>query len=392
MLLVFLMAACVAIMLYMELPRVAFEAERQRELLLVDRGNQFRRAIQVFVTDKVNNPTHRYPASIDELESFNNHRYLRRRYVDPMTGKDEWRLVHINGGVLTDSVTTQNNAAKGSTSASNTSSGSDYISAQGFMDTGAAANAGGGLTRALNRRPSDSQQPGAPGDPNSQAGGSPGVPPGLPPGAISGMGGAPGLSGAPGTPGAPSSSQPPAQPVCTAYIGGCPTTTASGQPQGQLPGQQSGQQMGQPGFQQGFQPGNPANPPGGMPPGMGGPGAQNAQSAANSMINTLLTSPRPNGMPTTMPGATIGGGIAGVASKYEAEGIMVINDRTAINEWEYIFDITKYRTPPNPVSGTVGTPQQPMGPGGPGGANPTGMGGPGTGGSPNMTTGGGRQQ
>jgi hypothetical protein len=62
MLLVFLMAACVAIMLYMELPRVAFEAERQREMLLVDRGNQFKRAIQVFVTDKINNPTLRFPA------------------------------------------------------------------------------------------------------------------------------------------------------------------------------------------------------------------------------------------------------------------------------------------------------------------------------------------
>ena len=49
-----------------------------------------------------------------------------------------------------------------------------------------------------------------------------------------------------------------------------------------------------------------------------------------------------------MPGATIGGGIAGVASKYEAEGIMVINQRTKINEWEYIFDQTKYRAPPNP--------------------------------------------
>ncbi|MGA2194361.1 MAG: hypothetical protein ABSH40_03750, partial [Bryobacteraceae bacterium] len=51
-LMVFLMAACVAIMLYMEMPRVAFEAERQKELLLIDRGNQFKRAIQVFVTDK----------------------------------------------------------------------------------------------------------------------------------------------------------------------------------------------------------------------------------------------------------------------------------------------------------------------------------------------------
>jgi hypothetical protein len=165
MLLVFLMAACVAITLYIEVPRVAFEAERQRELLLVDRGNQFKRAIQVFVTDKTNNPMRRYPATIDELENFNNHRYLRRRYKDPMTGKDEWRLVHINGGVLTDSVTTQakTNLAGGST----TSSGSTYVSEQAYIDVPTGDNGGGagGINRALNRRPSEGA--GAPGDPNN---------------------------------------------------------------------------------------------------------------------------------------------------------------------------------------------------------------------------------
>jgi hypothetical protein len=51
-------------------------------------------------------------------------------------------------------------------------------------------------------------------------------------------------------------------------------------------------------------------------------------------------------------------GIAGVASKYEAEGIMVINQRRKINEWEFIFDPIRYRAPPNPVTGTVGTPQR----------------------------------
>jgi hypothetical protein len=94
----------------------------------------------------------------------------------------------------------------------------------------------------------------------------------------------------------------------------------------------------------------------------GQPGFQanpQAQTAAAGMINSLLTTPRPGGMPTGMPGATIGGGIAGVASKYEAEGIMVVNDRTAINEWEYIFDMTKYRAPPNPVGGTPGQPVAP---------------------------------
>ncbi len=34
----------------------------------------------------------------------NNRRFLRHRYMDPITGKDDWRLIHIQNGVLTDSV------------------------------------------------------------------------------------------------------------------------------------------------------------------------------------------------------------------------------------------------------------------------------------------------
>jgi hypothetical protein len=37
-LLVFLMASLIAISLYMEMPRVAFQAERQKEQLLMERG------------------------------------------------------------------------------------------------------------------------------------------------------------------------------------------------------------------------------------------------------------------------------------------------------------------------------------------------------------------
>jgi hypothetical protein len=42
-----------------------------------------------------------------------------------------------------------------------------------------------------------------------------------------------------------------------------------------------------------------------------------------------------------MGGTTIGGGIAGVASKLEQEGIKTYNDHTAYNEWEFIYDMTK---------------------------------------------------
>lgn len=99
MLLVFLMAAIIAIALYREMPRIAFEAQRTKEQLLQERGKQYTRAIQLFVR-KVN----RYPATIEELENLNNTRFLRKRYIDPMTGKDKWRLIHVNGGVLTDSI------------------------------------------------------------------------------------------------------------------------------------------------------------------------------------------------------------------------------------------------------------------------------------------------
>ena len=47
-LLVFLMAAILAITLYKEIPRVAFETQRQKELLLIERGEQYKRAIALF--------------------------------------------------------------------------------------------------------------------------------------------------------------------------------------------------------------------------------------------------------------------------------------------------------------------------------------------------------
>ena len=384
MLLVFLMAACIAITLYIEVPRVAFEAERQRELLLVDRGNQFKRAIQVFVTDKTNNPTRRYPATIEELENFNNHRYLRRRYKDPMTGKDEWRLVHINGGVLTDSVTTQAKTpqANGQSGAS-TSSGSTYLSTQAYMDVPSGDNGGtGGVNRALNRRPSEGA--GAPGDPNNPGNGV--TMPGDPNAPGAGASGALPPAGGPGGTGATASSggapgQNPGIPPIPGLPGQVPTAGLPGTASGTSP-DPSGQQPG------GTLPGMPAGfGQGSGLPGFPGNGQANAQATAAQMIGNLLTTPRPGGMPTGMPGATMGGGIAGVASKYEAEGIMVINQRTKINEWEYIFDASKWRAPPNPVSGSVGNPIQPNGQNNNNtpGTNTTN---PGMGNTPNITTGG----
>ena len=98
-LLVLVFAAVIAIMLYRELPIAAFEAQRQKEELLVSRGNEYKRGVKLFVR-KVG----RFPSSIDELENTNRMRFLRHRFVDPLTGKDDWRLIHAGpGGIIIDS-------------------------------------------------------------------------------------------------------------------------------------------------------------------------------------------------------------------------------------------------------------------------------------------------
>ena len=98
-LLVFALAASVAILVYLEIPRVAFERQRDKEALLIDRGEQYARAIELYARK-----TRTYPQSLDQLEQGQTVRYLRRRYKDPMSGKDEWRLIHMGpNGMYVDS-------------------------------------------------------------------------------------------------------------------------------------------------------------------------------------------------------------------------------------------------------------------------------------------------
>jgi len=52
--------------------------------------------------------------------------------------------------------------------------------------------------------------------------------------------------------------------------------------------------------------------------------------------------------------------MAGVASKMDAEGLMVYNDRTNYKEWEFVYDTTKDRPRQDPramlVGNQMGTP------------------------------------
>jgi 2,3-bisphosphoglycerate-independent phosphoglycerate mutase len=77
--------------------------------MLIDRGEQYERAIQLYYR-----AFQRYPPNLDALDNTNNRRFLRHRYKDPMTDKDEWRLIHAAGpGVFPDSLVNKKRLASG---------------------------------------------------------------------------------------------------------------------------------------------------------------------------------------------------------------------------------------------------------------------------------------
>ena len=71
-------------------PRVAKQIQRDREVETMHRGKQYIRAIQLYYRK-----FHAYPPNIEALEKTSEIRFLRKRYTDPMTGKDDWKPVYF---------------------------------------------------------------------------------------------------------------------------------------------------------------------------------------------------------------------------------------------------------------------------------------------------------
>jgi len=87
---IMLLMTVMLIMLTIEAPRIAQQIRREREEELVHRGREYSNAIRKFYRR-----FGQYPASLDQLDNTNGIRFLRKRYKDPMTGKDDWKLVHV---------------------------------------------------------------------------------------------------------------------------------------------------------------------------------------------------------------------------------------------------------------------------------------------------------
>ena len=80
--------ALLVISLAVAAPRVAKSIQRDREVETFHRGMQYRRAVQLYYRK-----FHAYPPNADALVKTNEIRFLRKKYIDPMTGKDDWKPV-----------------------------------------------------------------------------------------------------------------------------------------------------------------------------------------------------------------------------------------------------------------------------------------------------------
>ena len=86
--LVMFMLALLIIGMAVALPKMATEIQRDKEIETYHRGMQYRRAVQLYYRK-----FQRYPPNLDALVKTNDIRFLRKKYIDPMTGKDDWKPI-----------------------------------------------------------------------------------------------------------------------------------------------------------------------------------------------------------------------------------------------------------------------------------------------------------
>jgi hypothetical protein len=72
------------------LPKVREQLRRDQEIETMHRGQQYIRAVQLYYRR-----FHHFPPDMDALLETNGIRFLRRKYSDPLTGKDDWRPVYL---------------------------------------------------------------------------------------------------------------------------------------------------------------------------------------------------------------------------------------------------------------------------------------------------------
>jgi hypothetical protein len=324
-LIVFLFAAVLAITLYREMPVYSFEARRQSEQLLIDRGNEYKHAVKLYYR-KVGG----YPASITQLENTNRLRFLRHRFKDPFTDKDDWRLLHMGPGnrLLDSKVDPITNKGKSGTGAGGSgnpsSSGGNSTSGSppGFGPSGNTSTSFGGNTGGFTGLSNSGSDNGtAVKVPDLRQRG-------------------PAVTAAIGA-GTDDSSSPvadsladqlpaiPRIPESPAPLQTAPSQGNNGALSSSAPGQGNMQQPG-----------------------------SNTMQMVQGLFNNQAQSPRSqNGTAAGFGVMQGGGGMAGVASRAAGHSIKDVNDQDDYSLWEFYYDPTKDLQPGLPGNGQRGAAQ-----------------------------------
>jgi type II secretory pathway pseudopilin PulG len=87
---VIFMLAILILSLAVAAPGIKKEIQRDRELETMHRGKQYARAIKLYYKKFGS-----YPPSVDALVKTNEIRFLRKKYIDPTTGKGEWKIIRF---------------------------------------------------------------------------------------------------------------------------------------------------------------------------------------------------------------------------------------------------------------------------------------------------------
>ena len=87
---VIFLLAILTIAMSVAVPRIVKEIQLDREHETMARGKQFTRAVQLYYRK-----FHAFPPNRDALVKTNEIRFLRKKYIDPTTGKDDWKPIRF---------------------------------------------------------------------------------------------------------------------------------------------------------------------------------------------------------------------------------------------------------------------------------------------------------
>jgi type II secretory pathway pseudopilin PulG len=132
---VMFMLAILLIAMSVAVPKISKQIQRDREVETMRRGKAYVRGIKMYYKK-----FGAYPPNMDALVQSNQIRYLRKKYIDPTTGKDEWKLIHV---------------------------GQNKTQTLGFFGQPLAGSMPGANPGSLTGTPGNPGTPGAPGNPGS---------------------------------------------------------------------------------------------------------------------------------------------------------------------------------------------------------------------------------